>query len=371
MISEIGIRNFKAFKRLSISVSALNLLAGMNGMGKSTLVQSLLLLRQANSSLSDGKLPLNGELVSIGKGSDAFYQYSSEKEIEFYLKNSEGYERRWKFDYYPERDTLFSKTKSDHNDLNFFSLLDDNFQYLNAERLGPQETYKSSSYHVIQRRQIGIHGEFAVHYLNLYGSEKITHTALHHKKARTNLLLHQTEAWMSEISPETKLNTTTIPGTDLVLLDLQFGTRSDYTNRFRMANVGFGISYALPVVVALLSAAPGRLIIIENPEAHLHPRGQAEMGRLIACAAEAGAQIFIETHSDHVINGIRVAVKQKLIAQEKVRLFYFERVNEDQEQYSNVTSILVDHKGELSNYPKNFMDEWNNQLFKLLRPDKI
>lgn len=368
MIAEIGIQNFKAFKKLSISPVSLNVLAGMNSMGKSTLLQTMLLLRQSNGALSEGRALLNGELVNIGRGSDALYQYSTEKEIQFYLKNMDGYERLWKFGYYPERDILLSDKKYDPADLNLFSLFDDNFQYLNAERLGPQETYKTSSFHVIQKRQLGIHGEYTVHYLNAYGSDKISHKPLRHEKARTDLLIHQTEAWMSEISPETKLNTTPIPGTDLVLLDVQFGTKSDYTNRFRMSNVGFGISYVLPVVVALLSATPERLIIIENPEAHLHPRGQAEMGRLIARAAEAGAQIFIETHSDHIINGIRVAVKQQLVDKNKVRLFYFERVNEENEQYAKVTPISIDHKGELSNYPKNFMDEWNNQLFQLLRP---
>ncbi len=368
MITEIEIQNFKPFKNLSISTTSLNVLAGMNGMGKSSLVQMLLLLRQSIGTIGTGRIQLNGDLVNIGKGSDVLYQYSNQKYLKFLIKNEEGYERTWTFDYSPERDFLLSKNLNDLDDLNKFSVFGDNFQYLHAERIGPQESYKTSSYNVVQKRQIGIHGEHTVHFLHVYGNEKINPDLKSHDKSRTNLLIHQTEAWMSEISPETKLNTTQVPNTDLILMDIQFGTNKDYTNRFRMTNVGFGISYVLPVVVALLTATPGKLIIIENPEAHLHPRGQAEMGKLIALAAQSGAQIFIETHSDHIINGIRLAVKKQFLDNKKVTLFYFERVNEIDEQYSKVSPIKIDQKGELSDYPKNFMDEWNNQLFQLLRP---
>ena len=113
-------------------------------------------------------------------------------------------------------------------------------------------------------------------------------------------------------------------------------------------------------------AKKDRLIIIENPEAHLHPRGQAEMGRLMALAAQAGAQIIAETHSDHILNGVRVAVKNGDIPKEDARIFFFDRNTTDFEQYSYVVPINIDHNGELSEYPPNFLDEWNNQLFKLI-----
>ena len=81
------------------------------------------------------------------------------------------------------------------------------------------------------------------------------------------------------------------------------------SSEYRPTNVGFGITYALPIVVSALSARPGSLLIVENPEAHLHPRGQVKMGELLCQASEAGIQVLIETHSDHVLNGIRLAVR--------------------------------------------------------------
>jgi len=76
---------------------------------------------------------------------------------------------------------------------------------------------------------------------------------------------------------------------------------------------GFGLSYTLPVITALLvgTLIPNSLVIIENPEAHLHPRGQTEIARLIALCAQVGTQIIIETHSDHLFDGIRIAAKNK------------------------------------------------------------
>ena len=67
-----------------------------------------------------------------------------------------------------------------------------------------------------------------------------------------------------------------------------------------------------------------------------------------------------------VVNGIRVAVKENEIAKEKVGIFYFERVIDADEQYSKITDITVDQNGELSSYPKDMLDEWNNQLFNLM-----
>jgi len=138
------------------------------------------------------------------------------------------------------------------------------------------------------------------------------------------------------------------------------------TNRYKPENVGFGISYALHVVTALLTARPGQLIIIENPESHIHPRGQAELGKLIALVAQNDVQLIIETHSDHIVNGIRVAIKEKPELKDKSILFYFEKIVTENEQYSQITNIEVDGKGELSEYPKNLLEEWSNQLLKLL-----
>ena len=241
-----------------------------------------------------------------------------------------------------------------------------NFQYLKSDRTGPQTDYQTSYGEVINDRQVGIDGGLAVHYLNVFGNDKVLQKALHHPNAKSDALIHQVDAWLGEITPGVKLNTTEIPGTDKVLLDFQFEAGSLFTSRFRPKNVGFGLSYVLPVIIALVSIKNDKLIILENPESHIHPRGQAELGKLIALASANGAQCIVETHSDHILNGIRVAVKEKLIDKQHVSISYFERVTQKEEQFTKLTDIKVDENGELSDYPQNFLDEWSNQLFKLM-----
>lgn len=367
MIDSIEIENFKALKSINLNLSNLNVLTGLNGMGKSSLIQLILLLKQSES-LPDGLLELNNnDWVSLGKGKDVFYQYGEDPYIKLNIHTSKKESFFWKFAYESDNEYLITKNYYTEKELNSLNFLTFNFQYLNAERIGPRPTYSTSTYNTEILEQIGNKGEFAVHFLNSFGnSKKIKYEQLLHPKVKINTLSSQIEAWLSEISPGTKLNTTSVPSTEIILLDYQFETGREYTNRFRPINVGFGISYVLPVILALLCAEESRMIIIENPEAHLHPRGQAEMGKLISLAASTGAQIIIETHSDHILNGIRVAAKNNNINHSNVKLFFFDRVTSEYEQYSTISPIGIDKNGELNNYPKNFMDEWNNQLFKLM-----
>ena len=193
-------------------------------------------------------------------------------------------------------------------------------------------------------------------------------------------LIDQVNAWLQVVSPgaQIRIDKREVDGEELFLQSVAFG-RAGHEHGFKPQNVGFGISYVLPVLVALLTSIPEDIVIIENPEAHLHPRGQAEMGNLIARAAAYGIQVFVETHSDHVINGVRVAVKKGIVKPEDVNIAFFERkgheiIAEDggkrKEYYADVRNIKIDNNGSLSEYPEDFMDEWNNQLMRLMKPRK-
>ena len=193
-------------------------------------------------------------------------------------------------------------------------------------------------------------------------------------------LIDQVNAWLQVVSPgaQIKISKREVADSDRFIQSVAFG-RGGHEHEFKPQSVGFGISYVLPVLVALLTSAPEDIVVIENPEAHLHPRGQAEMGNLIARAAAYGVQVFVETHSDHVINGVRVAVKKGTVKPEDVNIAFFERKGHDieaedgtkhKEYYAEVRNIKVDGKGSLSEYPEDFMDEWNNQLMRLMKPRK-
>ncbi len=171
---------------------------------------------------------------------------------------------------------------------------------------------------------------------------------------------------MGEISPGTRLRLNAKPDMGLIGLQYFYGD----SNPYRATNVGFGITYTLPIIVAVLASKPGTLILIENPEAHLHPQGQAKIGRLLAIAASCGIQIVIETHSDHVLNGILLAVHSGKVDPEDVQLHFLERklCDRTRQLRTEVLSPRVDRNGRIDFWPNGFFDEWDKSLEALLEP---
>ncbi len=385
MIKSIEIKNFKSIKSKYFPLRNLNVLLGLNGQGKSSFIQALLLLRQSADSLQRGVLQLNGSEIQVGTTKDALYQYFEKNErlsIELAFDNKA--KALLEFDYTLGSD-VFNQLNRDsvsvednQNKLDFQQpLFTEKFQYLNANRIEPQSIHKKSYSSVFTLGNIGSKGQFTVDYLESRGDEDIAFENLLHQKTpvssnnrgemfKDKRLINQVNLWMSEISPEISIVTSKVTS-DIVKLEYEFKQKNlGKTNAFKPENVGFGISYALHVIVALLKAKPGDLLIIENPESHIHPRGQAELGKLIALTAQNNIQIIIESHSDHVLNGIRVEVKKLPELKDKTILFYFDKEYAETEQYSKIINIELDEKGELSEYPQNLLEEWSNQLLKLL-----
>jgi len=376
MIQSIEIKNFKSIKEKNFNLKNLNVLLGLNGQGKSSFIQALLLLRQSDK-LHKGVLSLNGNLIDIGNSSDALYQYAKSN-LEFSIEFTNN-KFNLIYDYVKGSDVFTLKNKEKTKDIinEKEGLFGNKFQYLNADRVEPKSTHKRSYSSAFIEKSIGTKGEYTVDFLELNAddliefdncihSKTIISTTNKNEKIQDKRLIHQVNLWLSEISPEVNVKTEPITSNDIKLEftfnQPTFGT----TNPFKPENVGFGISYALHVVTALLASRKGGLIIIENPESHIHPRGQAELGKLIALVAQNDVQIIIETHSDHIVNGIRVGIKEEPTLKDKTKLFYFKKIVEEQEQFSSIIDIRIDKNGTLSDYPENLLDEWSNQLSKLL-----
>jgi predicted ATPase len=361
MIETLWLENFKRFASEKIKLNALTLMSGLNGTGKSSVLQALLLLRQSyqqNLLKTDG-LSLNGELISIGTAQDALYSDAQKDRISFALAFTDEEPIKWSFKYDPQFNVLPLASAPAPKTAYRHSLFTDSFQYLQAERIGPRRFFEISDFQVRQHRQLGSQGQFTAHYLSIFGSvEQIASPMLAHPSETSLNLLQQVEAWLSEVSPGTRLGINTNPEMDLVNLQFSFFGGSSY----RSTNVGFGITYTIPIIVAVLSAQPGALLLIENPEAHLHPKGQAQMGELLARAASIGIQVVVETHSDHVLNGIRVAVHGGRLKPEDVTLNFFQHAD------TLVVSPKIDRNGRIDQWPDGFFDEWDKSLDILLDP---
>ena len=119
MIEKIVIKNFKSIKHTETKISNLNLLMGLNGMGKSSFIQSLLLLMQSDK-LEDNFVDLNGILAQIGQGRDALYQFAEEERITLGLTFGKDLDFLWNFVYQKDKEKLHSECGYNNQQMNLF-----------------------------------------------------------------------------------------------------------------------------------------------------------------------------------------------------------------------------------------------------------
>jgi predicted ATPase len=364
MITKIAVENFKCFEKEELELSYLNLFSGVNSMGKSTMIQALLLLRQAQEQNALGKgIYLNGKYTGIGVGRDLLFTNAQENYIRISLESEAGICKKI-YRYEGEADFL-QEIFGEKSGMSGLNLFDEGFTYIAADRLGPQSSYQKSHYEVWEQRQLGNHGEYAVHYLREHEMDNVDNEQVLYEGEPNHRISRQVERWMSEITPGVAFRTEDYGHGNMVGLTVhQRGTAG--AEYFSAQNVGFGISYVLPVILALVKAKAGELLILENPEAHLHPKGQRKMGELIARAAQGNVQIIVETHSDHVLNGIRLCAKRNILEPERVRLFYFDRWEKENGSESVVVPVvqkpILQKDGRLSFWPAGFFDEWDKAI---------
>ncbi|MDE0638516.1 MAG: AAA family ATPase [Candidatus Poribacteria bacterium] len=128
---------------------------------------------------------------------------------------------------------------------------------------------------------------------------------------------------------------------------------TDETDMVNIADVGFGVSQVLPVLVALIVAEPGQLVYLEQPELHLHPNAQVKLAQVLADAAKRGVRVVAETHSSLLLLGVQTLVAEGKLSPELVKLHWFSR-NED--GITEVDSVDLDEAGTYGEWPVDFND---------------
>lgn len=361
MLKGLVLKNFKCFDEMKLSFSTLNILTGLNGMGKSTVMQSILLLGQSqNSIMSEQVLLLKGKYVNLGVGQDILFEKAENDEIGIGV-STENSDEQYLFGYQPETDVL--PLKKVVKNKNVHSVWEKHLYYLSAYRIEPQFLYHIENEKEVAERYFSKNGEFSIQYLKLHGGDDVINSSVLIGNKRT--IADQVKAWMDLISPGISPVITINTSSRTAELRYEYIEGRDKTNSYKSVNVGFGITYVLPVVIALISAAPGDIILLENPEAHIHPKGQRMLGELLAAACAGGVQVILETHSDHVMNGIRVYVKKGKMKSENARFFYFYKDMNDSYKHKVISPVL-DENGRLNEWPEGFFDEWDNALLELM-----
>jgi len=376
MLEFIELRNFKSAHKLPINLSKLTVLTGLNGSGKSTLLQALALLKQSlRPGNKNQNLFLRGNLVQLGRSEDIRFENSTNDIIEFIIQTSKS-RTSLSATVQSDADTLPLSVDGDIRDV--ITTLGNGFQFIQADRITPAVQYRQASTPERASGWLGCGGEFTVDFLLQNEDRKVSskrlfprnHPALTSELlnlvAPTERLLDQVSGWLQHLSPGVRPRTVALDFADATSLKFSYtGTTVGSDSReYRPTNVGFGLTYCLPIIVACLAAPKGALLLLENPEAHLHPRGQSALGQLLARCAADDVQIIIETHSDHVLNGIRIAAKRTEISHNDVAIHFFSRDLESGK--SIITSPILHSNGRLSDWPEGFFDEWSKALDELL-----
>lgn len=382
MFARIDLRHFKCFTLLKLPLRPLTLLSGTNASGKSSVIQALAVLHQTMREHEwSSRLMLNGSAVQLGTTADVIDQVHGHRACGISLHEDDGSFVQWEAEGDRTDMTMAIKrvlvefsdgadwdgtgTETLHYLLPSDALtsanarsLADRFRqltYLTAERTGPRETYP-----LADPRQLPVVGPQGQHTASVLhsGDETRVPEGLAISGAAPTLL-HQVQERMKGFFPGCEFVVEKVPKANSVTLGIRTSRSMDF---HRPVHTGFGLTQVLPIVVAALSAAKDGLLLIENPEVHLHPAGQAHMGEFLTEVAAAGVQVILETHSDHVLNGIRRAVKRGALSPEGVALHFFQPRKDDDESATQVRSPVLDRDGTIDSWPDGFFDQFDKDM---------
>lgn len=300
MIETIHIKGLKCFDDVNVKFGRLNILAGINSIGKSTIIQAILALVQ--SGYDNGK-PFQGKYINIGKVSELRNKYIGSDTISIEVNEDYG---------------LISYDDKNFETTGEFPKDELNVRYISADRIGVRETYEQN---VKERDEIGTKCEYAYDYLAKHDIDSWQDNQMVFDSSSKLTFGGQVNYWLEKILGYTvyaeEIDRTT-------LIRVSFG-KSDVGNGISPINVGTGVSYIAEVIIAALSCKQGDMLIIENPEIHLHPSAQTEFVMFLTFLAQHGIQTIVETHSDHIFNGVRKSVHEDFIDKEEVSIYFFQR----------------------------------------------
>ena len=380
MIRKIGIQGFKALRNLQPKeVGKITLLTGINGRGKSTFLQSLLMLSQSLRSANGSLLNLlpNGEWVSLGIFNELVSVGKEPQTISFEFETTTEQEESIDLTYEANNfkeslgelisctingmESLSGSSESDGGSgddeeesqsslLSFRDLTElnrlQNMFYVASDRFAAKGEEILNE--ALRPNYLGAQGQYVLNVLSHCSKQQ----------------LEKLESSMSHILEGAHISFKTDSINNRISL---FIDSSDNGNDFRPVNVGYGYSYILSLILSLVLANENDIVIIENPEAHLHPQAQSRlMEYLVQVSNEKNVQCFVETHSDHIINGLLVSLKEQKLNVEDAKILFFDRKNQDEQSYIDVSNLELTQYGRVRRPPKGFCDQYGIDLRKLI-----
>lgn len=339
MLKQLDITNLKSISKTSLKLAPLTILAGANSAGKSTVMQSLMLLIKHSGSsnrfsmeellryMNDFSAIRNKRNNARSLNITAIDHQDKSHQINI---NADGVEADSQLQYIYEPPTKIAEQE---------------LLYLNANRIGAQELVP------VADRKIGLLGEFVFPTFDKVKGNILPDELLKFEGSKT--ISYQLSQWLAFITG-TSLELQTEKTSDQVKVSFNV---KDIDSQVSPYNLGAGMSDVAKVLIVCLMAKKGDLILIENPEVQLHPKAQALLGVFLAFIASSGIQLIIETHCEHLINKVAYQVYEDEIESGDVVIHYKGHVEEDFQAITiDLNGEFNDPEGNIISFPAGFFD---------------
>lgn len=359
MFTRIQLKNFKSWQELHIDLAPITVLFGTNSSGKSSVIQSILLLWQSEEKHDLNEIDFGGgrgDYVDLGGYRESVYLHDIKRDIEIIL-----------------RDTFYSEP----TDIGLRLIYEDEQTY--NEFIDPHDEESGYDIGLISDRiQTLIINEYQLHYLapiRQYPKRSYLWSGARPRRIEPDGentiaaliaaardpesdLPQQVSEWLVKMELVDKFEVAEI-GNDGRFYEPQV-TMGGAINS--LLDVGFGVSQVLPVITTLFYAPEGSIVMLEQPELHLHPRAQSHLADLLLhVAEERNLQLIVESHSEHVLRRFqrRIAEESHDFANpDNIKMYFCDKGNNG----STIQEVTVDQYGQISNYPKNFFGDITGDL---------
>lgn len=379
MITGLTISNFKLYREATRfdGFKSVNVLTGVNGRGKSTLLHSLLLPKQSLlESRWNEKLVLNGQYLSLGNAVDVRNEKNSRSlPVMFEYRSDDG---TLSLEFGADSDSaqklpllrvdgkVFERGMRVTNfvldgDSESIGNMLSGITYMAAERRGPKLNYEPAPEH----GQMDAIGEYAPSLLAQHKDDNVEVEALegitdifpevNYEELVDKSLGGMVDFWLTRMFGTTAVEARYVEEANVYVIQIATALKPKAS---KPTNVGFGYSYVLPIIVAGMTCKGNETLIVENPEAHLHPMAQSILGKFMTWIAKyRGVQLFVETHSEHIVNAFRVLVAQQVLPCADLNILFF-----DEQFDTYAKQIAVDDDGHISDWPERFFDQEEKDL---------
>lgn len=338
MITKLEINNFKCFDETTIELGNINLFSGVNSSGKSSAIQSILLI---DNIIKNPHSQLNGDWIKLGSYNEIRNYITRKEEVKIKIITNEGI---GEFNLNKDSEIGFPTIS--------FDAFYNNLFFLSAHRVGPQDYYPKI---LDSKNIVGTNGELL---LDLFYNNLTKN--VEEKRRIDNLsytLDYHVNFWLKKIL-NINLKIEDVKIANIISVNYNYND----TKFVRPFNIGAGTSYIIGIIILCLYVDNKSTIILENPEIHLHPKAQSDLTEFLCFIANSGVQIIIESHSDHIFNGLRKAIKKKIITSNDVKIHFFKMNN----NISKNHHINISEMGKIMDYEEGLFDQFDNDLDELI-----